>query len=200
MDSDVGRMVVKIILVDVGNFYTKVCVMRQVPENGGGDRTDQPYQFYGRGFFPTLVSRAGDIDKGRMYYEHEGDLYAVGYDCSSSLRLEQIIQAFDGEGFSTGKALLILKKIIFDYADNQDDLEINVVVDSYQKAQVFEEIGEALRNKKVEISAFRGYDKRRIRKEVTIRLNLLSSGDAVAGFLEKNKHGLYDGIGCRCRL
>jgi hypothetical protein len=80
-----------------------------------------------------------------------------------------------------------LKKIIFDYADNTDDLEINVVVDSHQRAQVFEEIGEALRDKKLEISAFRGYDKRRIRKEVTVRLNLLSSGDAVLGFLEKNR-------------
>jgi hypothetical protein len=187
LGSDVVRMYVKIILVDVGSFYTKAYVMRQVPENGGGDRNDPAYQFYGRGFFPTLVSRAGDIDKGRMYYEHEGDLYAAGYDCSSSLRFEQIIQAFDGEGLSTGKALLILKKIIFDYADNNDDLEINVVVDSYQRAQIFEEIGEALRNQKVEISAFRGYDKRRLKKEVTIRLNLLSSGDAVAGFLEKNK-------------
>ena len=185
--SDVVRVYVKTILLDVGNFYSKVHVMRQVPENGGGERTDQPYQFYGRGFFPTLVSRADDIDKGRMYYEHEGDLYAVGYDCGSSLRLEQIIQAFDGVGLGTGKALLILKKIIFDYADNHDDLEINVVVDSYQGAQVFEEIGEALRHKKVEIAALRGYDKRRIQKEVTISLNLLSSGDAVAGFLEKNK-------------
>jgi hypothetical protein len=181
------RMVVKIILVDAGNFYTKVCVMRQVSEKGGGDRTDQPYQFYGRGFFPTLIIRAGDMDKGRMYYEHQGDLYAVGYDCSSNLRFEQIIHAFDGEGLGADKALLILKKIIFDYADNQDDLEINVVVDSYHSAQVFEEIGEALGNKKVEISAFRGYDRRRIKKEVTIRLNLLSSGDAVAGFLEKNR-------------
>ena len=177
----------KIIQVDVGNFYTKVYVMHQAPENGGGDRTDQPHQFYGRGFFPTLVGRAGDIDEGRMYYEHEGDLYAAGYDCGSSLRFEQIIKAFDGEGLGAGKALLILKKIIFDYADNTDDLKIDVVVDSYQKAQIFEEIGEALCNKKVEISAFRGYDKRRIRKEVTIRLNLLSSGDAIAGFLEKKR-------------
>ena len=182
-----NRRVVKIIRVDVGNFYTKVCVMRQDPEKGGGDRTDPPFQFYGRGFFPTLVSRSGDIDKGRMYYEHEGELYAAGYDCSSSLRFEQIIKAFDGEGLGTGKALLILKKIIFDYADNTDDLEINVVVDSHQRAQVFEEIGEALCDKKLEISAFRGYDKRRIRKEVTVRLNLLSSGDAVWGFLEKNR-------------
>jgi len=178
---------VKIILVDVGSFYTKVYVMRKSPENGGGDRTDQPYQFYGRGFFPTLISRAGDIDKGRMYYEHGGDLYAVGYDCSSALRFEQIIHAFDGEGFSTDKALLILTKIIFDYADNNDDLEINVIVDSHQRAQVFEEIGKALSNGKVEISAYRGYDQRRITKQVTINLNLLSSGDAIVGFLEKNR-------------
>jgi len=179
-------MNVKIILVDVGNFYTKVYIMRQFPQKSGGDRTDQPYQFYGRGFFPTLVSQAGDTDKGRMYYEHGGDLYAVGYDCSSALRFEKIIHAFDGEGLSAGKALLIMKKIIFDYADNNDDLEINVVVDSYRGAQVFEEIGKALRNGKVEVSAFRGYDQRRIKKEVTINLNLLSSGDAVVGFLEKN--------------
>lgn len=182
-----GRPDVKQILVDVGSFYTKVYVMRHVPENGGGDRTDQLYQFYGRGFFPTLVSPAGDIHNGRMYYEHGGDLYAVGYDCSSALRFEQIIHAFDGEGFSTDKALLILKKIISDYADNNDDLEINVIVDSYQRAQVFEEIREALRNKKVEISAFRCYDQRRIKKDVTIKLDLLSSGDAVVGFLEKSK-------------
>ena len=161
--------------------------MRQDPEKGGGDKADLPFQFYGRGFFPTLVSRPGDIDKGRMYYEHEGDLHAAGYDCSSSLRVEQILHAFDGEEFDPGKALLILKKIIFDYADNKDDLELDVVVDNYQRAQVFEEIMEALCDKKVEISAIRGYDKRRIRKEVTVRLNLLSSGDAVMGFLEKNR-------------
>ena len=176
----------KIILVDVGSFYTKVCVMRQVPENGGGGRSDPRLQFYGRGFFPTLACRAGDIDKGRIYYEHEGDLYLVGYDCGSSLGFERINSAFDSEGLDTGKALLILKKIIFDYADNHDELEINVVVDSNRRARLFEEIGEVLRNNKVEISALRGYDKRRIKKEVTIRFHLLSSGDAVAGFLEKN--------------
>lgn len=161
--------------------------MHRVSENGGRNRTDQPYQFYGRGFFPTLVNRADDIDKGRIYYEHGGELYAVGYDCSSSLRFDQIINAFDSDGLSTGKALLILKKIVFGYADNNDDVEINLVVDSYERARVFEEIGEALRNKKVEISAFRGYDNRRIKKEVTVSLNLLSSGDAIAGFLKKTK-------------
>ena len=176
----------KIILIDVGSFYTKVHVMRQITKNGGEDRTCQPLQFYGRGFFPTLVSRAGDIDKGRMYYEQGDDLYAVGYDCSSSLRFEQIVNAFDGEGLSAGKALIIMLKIIFDYADNNDDVEINMVVDSYQRAQLFEEIGEALSNKKLEITAFRGYDNRRIKKEVTISLNLLSAGDALTGFLEKN--------------
>jgi hypothetical protein len=166
-------MYVKRILIDVGSFYTKVCVMRQVIENEGRDRTDPHCQFYARGFFPTLVSLAGDIDKGRMYYEHAGDLYAVGYDCSNSLRFEQMIHAFDGERLSTDKALLILIKIIFDYADNNDDLEINVVVDSIQRKEIFEEIGKVLRNRMVEISAL-------------ISLDLLSSGDAVAGFLEKN--------------
>jgi len=177
---------VKKILVDVGSFYTKVYVMRPVSGNGTGDRDDHSWQFYGRGFFPTLVSRAGDMDRGRMYYEHKDELYAVGYDCSSSLRFEQIINAFDGDGLSTDKALLILIKIVFDYADNNDDLEINVVVDSCRMAQLFEEIGAALRNKKADIAAFRCYDKRRISKEVTISLDLLTSGDAVAGFLEKN--------------
>jgi hypothetical protein len=179
-----NRMAVKIIQVDVGNFYTKVYVMHRISENGRKDRTEQPHHFYGRGFFPTLVNRAGDIDKSRMHYEHEGELYTAGYDCSS-LKLDQIIRAFDGDGLDAGKALLILKRIIFDYADNGDDLEIDVVVDSYEKGRVFEEIGEALRNRKVEVSALRGCDKRRIRKEMTVRLNLLSSGDAIAGFLEK---------------
>jgi len=168
--------------------------MRHVPENGGGDWTGQPYQFYGRGFFPTLVSRAGDINKGRMSYEHEGRLYAVGYDCGSSLRFDQIINAFNSARLSTSKALLILKKIIFDYADNDDDLEINVVVDSYEGAQVFEEIGEALRNRNVEISAFRGYDKRRIRKEVAVNLDLLSSCDAVGGFLKKTRRNFASAL------
>jgi hypothetical protein len=51
-------------------------------------------------------------------------------------------------------------------------------VDSYRRAQVFEEIGAALRNKKVDISAFRCYDKRHVKKEATISLDLLSAGDA----------------------
>jgi hypothetical protein len=174
------------ILVDVGSFYTKVYVMRPLSDNGMGNRDDRSWQFYGRGFFPTLVSRAVDVNAGRVYYEHEGVLYAVGYDCGSSLRLSQIIGAFDGKGLDTCGALLILKKIIFDNADNNAGLEISVVVDNCRIAQVFEEIGASLRNKKVDISAFRCYDKRRIRKEVTISIDLLSSGDAVAGFLEKN--------------
>lgn len=177
----------KIILVDVGSFYTKVYVMRQNHENDGVDRMDSLFEVCGRNFFPTLVSLAGDIDKGRMYYDHEDNLYAVGYDCSSVLRFEQIIHAFDSEGFGAGKALLILKKIISDYADDHDDLEIKVVVDSYRRARVFEAIGEALRNKKVEIVAFRGFDKHHIKKEVTVRLDLLSSGEAIMGFLEKKR-------------
>lgn len=176
----------KILQVDIGNFYTKVCVMHHIAQDGRGDLGAQPLHFYGRGFFPTLVKRTGDIDKSRMYYEHAGELYAAGYDCSS-LRFDAIVKAFDGEGLDADKALMILKRIIFDYADNADDLEIDVVVDSYEKAQVFEEIGEALGNRKVEISAFRGYDRRRITKEVTVRLNLLPSGDAIAGFLEKKR-------------
>lgn len=159
-------------------------VVNQTSDTEREGRTDQSREFYGRGFFPTLVNRAGDIGKDRMYYEHDGELYSVGYDCSS-LRFEEIIEAFDGNGLNAGKALLILKKIIFDYADSADDLEIDVVVDSYEKSQVFEEIAETLHYKKVAISALRGYDKRRIAKEVTIRINQISSGDAIAGFLEK---------------
>lgn len=177
----------KKILVDAGSFYTKVYVMHQIPENSREDRVAQPYQFYGRGFFPALVGRAGDVDRGKMYYEHEDELYAVGYDCSSSLGLDQIIDAFDGEEISARNARIVLKKIIFDYADINDDLEIDVVVDSYQKAQVFEEIAEELQNREVEITAFRGYDQRRIKKQVTIRLDILSSGDAVEGFLDKSE-------------
>jgi len=186
---------VKKILVDVGSFYTKVHVMLPALKNGGPEhdgpehegkgQNDQAWQFHGRGFFPTLVGRAGDSDKGRLYYEHEGELHAVGYDCGGSLRLEQIVSAFAGEGLDTRRALVILKKIVFDYADNNDDLEISVVVDSFRIARIFEEIGAALHNKKVDISAFRCYDRRRISKEVTIRLDLMSAGDAVAGFLEK---------------
>ena len=180
----------KILLIDVGNFYTKVYVMHQVPEKSASERTDQTYRFYGRCFFPTLAGRVDDINDGRMYYEHEGNLYAAGYDCTSAMRLEQIISALDSDGFNSEKALIILKKIIFDYADNNDDLEITVVVDSYERAQIFQEIGEVLGNKKVEISAFRGHDKRWIKKDVTIKLSALSSGDAVVGFLEKNKMDL----------
>lgn len=177
----------KKILVDAGSFYTKVYVTCPTREKDGDERTEPLFEFYGRSFFPTLFSRADDMEKGRMYYEHEGNWYAAGYDCSSALRFEQIISAFNGEGFSTDQAFLILKKVISDYADDQEDLEITVVVDGYRQAKVFEEIGKALHNRKVEIVAFRGYDRRRIKKEVTVCLDLLSSGEAIAGFLEKNE-------------
>lgn len=180
-------MGVKAILVDFGNFYTKVVVMSQVLERNRENREEEPCHFFGRGFFPTLVSRAADTDKGRMYYEHEGERYAVGYDCTPSLRGAAITRAFGAPGFNTGKALLILKKIIFDYADSRDDLILYLVVDSALKARVFEEIGGVWDKKKVTISGFRGYDKRRILKETTIRLRLLSSGDALLGFLKKNR-------------
>lgn len=176
----------KVILVDFGNFYTKVVVMSPVERNGES-RRDESCPFFGRGFFPTLVSRADDMDKGRIYYEHEGDWYAAGYDCTRSLRKEEILQAFGDQRFNAGQALLILKKIIFDYADHRDDVIIYGVVDSALKAQVFQEISGALDQKKVAISGFRGYDKRRILKEATIRLRLLSSGDGLLGFLEKKR-------------
>jgi hypothetical protein len=162
-------------------------VRNQVLEQGGENKRDEPCHFFGRGFFPTLVSRATDMDKGRMYYEHEGERYAVGYDCTQSLRWEKIFQAFGDQEFNPGLALLILKKIIFDYADYQEDLILYVVVDSTLKAQVFEEIGAALSKEKIVVSGFRGYDKRCIRKEVSIHLKLMSSGNAFLGFLEKNR-------------
>jgi len=178
---------VKNLLVDYGNFYTKVIVLNQVPERSTEDCPDPSYQFFGRVFFPTLASRTTDKDKGRLYYEHEGDWYAVGYDCTQNLRWEEIDQAFGDQGFSTDQALLILKKIIFDYADKEEDLLIYVVVDSPRKAQIFEEIGRLLGQRKLVISGFRGYDQRRLLKEVTIQIRLLSSGDALLGFLEKNQ-------------
>lgn len=177
----------KNLLVDFGNFYTKVMVLSQVPAKDGPNGTDPSYDYFGRVFFPTLASRTMDLDRSRLYYEHEGDWYAVGYDCTRTLRWEEIAQVFGDQGLNTGQALLILKKIIFDYADQEEDLVITMVVDSLLKAQVFEEIGRALSDRKMEVSGFRGYDKRCIRKEVTIRLRLLSSGDALFGFLEKNR-------------
>jgi hypothetical protein len=178
---------VKKILIDAGTFYTKVYVLVQVSGNGGQEQADRSLRFFGRSFFPTLVSRTGTIDKSRLYYEHEGALYAVGYDGGNSLSLEEIFRTLNGDGIRSGQGLLILKKILFDYADHQDDLEVEVIVDSYRGGQVFEELGAALGNRKIEISAFRGYDQRLIKKEVTIKLALWSSGDAVEGFLEKNE-------------
>lgn len=175
----------KKILVDVGTFYTKVYVLQRVADNGRGEDDGRAWHYYGRGFFPTLATGAATIEKGRLYYEHQDELYAVGYDSSNSLRLTDIASSFAGEEFGAG-ALMILKKIIFDYADNLDELEIIVIVDSYGRAQIFEEVRTALGNGKVEVAAFRGYDRRRITKQVTIGWELFSAGDAVAGFLEKN--------------
>lgn len=177
----------KQILVDAGNFYTKVYVMRQVSENGAVISAETPYQFYGRGFFPTLVRKAGETDKSRIYYEHGGELYTAGYDCSSSLRLEEIIGAFDDEDSIGHTARVILQKIIFDYADSGDELKIDVVVDSGMKAQLFDDIAQELQNRELDVAGFRGFDRRRIEKKVKVHLDLLSSGDAVEGFLDKKE-------------
>ena len=176
----------KTVLVDVGSFYTKVRVMCPGIEGPGGEAPMGGLQSYGRGFFPSLACRAEDLDKSRIYYEHEGQLYAVGYDGARSLRLEQIPAAFDDEAFDITRALLILKRIVFDYADPGDELDIQVVVDSAQRAQVFEHVADVLGGSAVEVAAFRGYDGRRIRKEVAMTFTLMSSGDAVAGFLDRS--------------
>jgi len=178
---------VKKILVDAGTFYTKVYVLRQAFQNGGEGSADKSYEFYGRTFFPTLVGRAGDIDKSRIYYEHDGEWFSIGYDCSSSLELEQIVKAFEDDGVGTGSRRLILKKIIYDFADHKDDLAIDVVVSDPRGIQVFEEIRAQLHDREIEITALRGYDRRRIKKEVKIRFRLLSAGEAITGFLEKIK-------------
>lgn len=175
----------KKILVDPGEFYTKVYVLCSVAESDRQGDAAQGWEFYGRSFFPSLVSRADEIDKGRIYYEHDTNRCTIGYDCCESLTFEQVIKAFKDPEVSDYKELLILKKIIFDYADNADELEIDVVVDSPHLEQVYKAIADKLHDGRIVVTALRGYDKRRIKKEVTVRFSLPSSGEAVVGFLKK---------------
>ncbi|MEI6666950.1 MAG: hypothetical protein WCP29_02255 [Acidobacteriota bacterium] len=174
----------KTILVDVGSFYTKVCVMRQEPGRAGTVAAEAEYQFYGRGFFPTLARASGELDKGRIYYERAGQWFAVGYDAGSQLRLDEIGAAFDDEAFDANLAEVILRKIVFDYADATDEVDVFVVVDSAQRAQVFEGLAKTLGEGVVEVAAYRGIDGRRITKDVRMRVGVLPSGDAVLGFLD----------------
>ncbi|MEI6127421.1 MAG: hypothetical protein WCQ99_12815, partial [Pseudomonadota bacterium] len=155
---------IKKILIDPGGFYTKVQVLRRPGENGG-EASARGGEFYGRTFFPTLVSAAGAIDKDRMYYEHEALLYSVGYDCCRGLDPVQLIKVFNTTGASAAHEAILLKKIIFDYADTRDELEIEVVVDSPLKEQLFSEVREMLQKDPLQIKAFRAFDRRSIEKQ-----------------------------------
>ena len=118
-------LTLKKIIIDPGDFYTKVYVLIPAGERGSSNRS---YEFYGRSFFPTLVSAAGATGDKGIYYEDDNSFYSVGYDCSG-LTLDQTIKELNVCGVNTFNEYLILKKVIFDYADNNDEIEIDVVID-----------------------------------------------------------------------
>ena len=173
----------KKILIDPGDFYTKVYVLIPAGERGNSNSS---YAFYGRNFFPTLVSEASATGDKKIYYEDGNSFYNVGYDCSG-LTLDQTIKELNVSGVNTFNEYLILKKVIFDYADNNDEIEIDIVIDIPFKLEVFKEIREKLDNTTIELRAFRGYDKRNIVKSALVKINLVSAGDAVSGFLKNLK-------------
>jgi len=160
---------VKKIFIDPGAFYTKV---------GAFERTNNVYKFYGKSFFPSFAAAANNTNsKSIIYYTHRETHHTVGYDCSN-LTQKQI-----KERSTELDRLICLKKIIFDYSDNNEELEVNIAIDIGSKFEEFENICKLLGEGPSEISALRGLDNRIITKKTNVKFNLISTGDGVLGYL-----------------
>ena len=171
----------KRVFVDPGNFYTKVSVFERT--------IDGVYEFFGRTFFPSIIAKVQDISGGSRTYEHEGDLYKVGYDCS---RLQ--VDALTHGAYDLLTAMVIVKRIIFDFADPHGEIELCLVLDTPDKIEIYQELARQLAKGPLEVKAYRGFDKRPLSCLQRVSPNLVSVGDGVHEYLSGLKSGFASGM------
>ena len=160
----------KRIFVDTGNFYTKVCVF-ELTESGS-------YEFFGRTFFPTMIAKIPDLTGQSRSYEHEGVLYKVGYDCGE-LDLTLASASRRPDHYDLLLAMVIIKKIVFDYADADGNMELYFVLDTPDKIAIYQEAARQIIKEPLEVKAFRGLDRRPLRTRQLVGPSLVSVGEAV---------------------
>ncbi|MBF0442464.1 MAG: hypothetical protein HQK54_11210 [Oligoflexales bacterium] len=165
--------------IDPGNFYTKVCVFER--------KEDGSYCFFGRTFFPSAVSKVGAPSRSYRCYEHEGGLYQLGYD-SSGIFSQSIAKVEWDSEYSWFTAILTLKKIIFDYADEDSGIELNIVLDTQEKIETFKHVAGKFMGEPVTVRVMRGYDRPSQQVTKKVVLNFLSVGDGIYELARKVKN------------
>ncbi|MBF0492581.1 MAG: hypothetical protein HQM15_07360 [Deltaproteobacteria bacterium] len=163
----------KKILIDPGDFYTKTHVY---------EVTGRGPESYGQYFFPSISARTQSNESQALRYEQEGSFYSVGYDCH-----EAGFDSLHGKAGDFGSdclnGLLILKKIIFDYSANNEEIELGILIETPYKQKIWGEIVEHLNQSVLTVSAIRGFDQARIQKTVKLQTALLTAGDSLLNFL-----------------
>ncbi len=181
----------KRIFIDPGDFYTKIVAY---------DYTGGSGKFIGRSFFPSIVFPVQEKKENILYYEHEDQFYKIGYDCTNVTvgmindRTNKKVSDFT---YSDLVGRLILKKAIFDYTDEKDDLEIALVIGSPRKLEIFSRVVEKMmtgNNDRVVVDAFRGYDRRRLTKSARVNIDFKSAGDGIFGLIRKIKEGFTSAL------
>ncbi|MBF0314615.1 MAG: hypothetical protein HQK50_09680 [Oligoflexia bacterium] len=188
----------KKIFIDPGEFYIKVLVLDYVDS----------WQFYGRTFFPALTcaSKKNERHPQQIYYENNNLLYQIGYDCSE-INFNQAFVDYNHSydhvptskiGPESGK--LFINKSLFDFASDQEEVALSIVVDSPAKLQLFKEIVNNIQNDRpYEIKAYRELDQRMISKSIKLTTSFALASDAACALVKKKfesySHALVVDIG-----
>lgn len=175
--SEPAKSPSKRIFIDYGWYYTKVFVLTTT-DNGD-------WEFYGQTFFPASVSEAVPASDKIIYYEHDNKYFTVGYDATlNTLKDMSKISDFTDD---LKRAILIIKKIVFDYSENGICVDLKIVNDSPYKEKLFTAVIAELNHKTVEIKTQRGRLKKPVSRVIDVQLGLVSSGKGIFGFLKKIK-------------
>ncbi len=166
----------KKIFIDPGSFYTKVCVLHQ-------DEGEAAYKLFGRSFFPTAATPAPENADRVICHEFGEKRYLVGGDCPNE-RWDFCDESLAGAQRNKLIGSLVLRKVLFDYSDSGDEVELSVVVEGPAKRQVFEELCASMTGK-LEVVAYRGPQK--IRKIVELGVRVGPASDGVTGYVAKIK-------------
>lgn len=167
----------KRILIDPGDFYTKVCVFAE--DHGA-------WRCLCRRFFPAVARRMLVPEDGCLSYRHDDGLYKIGWDCAG-LGMEVLFNGTEDFFCSDLMARLLVQKALFDFADPTDDIRLDLVVGTPGKLRQFKTIVESLDGNRLKVEAIRGGGKQLLTKTVELRATVIPASDGLSALIGKTK-------------
>ncbi|MBF0205501.1 MAG: hypothetical protein HQK53_01295 [Oligoflexia bacterium] len=198
----------KKIFIDPGDFYFKVLVL-----DGDIGQNDKYGTIYGRTFFPSMICEipqsSEQLYPTQIHYQEEDNdeekFYQIGQDSSEGhnqrIYPDEKLPFLTKITHHSGK--LFFHKILFDFSDHNEEIEVFFVIDALSKLNLFQkiirEIGEISCHFPYQVKAMRRFDQRIIRKDINLKVNFLWGSEGIAALVQEKigefRHALVVDIG-----